>query len=141
MKNLKFHHLGIVTRDINRYLSNYPQADHSVITKDNEQSALITFLKTGSDTLIELIQPINSSSQTYSFSLSGGGYHHVCFQIDSLEKVNDLIKKNKLLQVSKPVSAVAMGGIEIIFCFTRDKQLFEFAISSDEIQINWKTIS
>ena len=141
MKNLKFHHLGIVTRDINRYLSNYPQADHSVITKDNEQSALITFLKTGSDTLIELIQPINSSSQTYSFSLGGGGYHHVCFQIDSLEKANDLIKKNKLLQVSKPVSAVAMGGIEIIFCFTRDKQLFEFAISSDEIQINWKTKS
>ena len=141
MKNLKFHHLGIVTRDINRYLSNYPQADHSVITKDNEQSALITFLKTGSDTLIELIQPINSSSQTYSFCLRGGGYHHVCFQIDSLEKANDLIKKNKLLQVSKPVSAVAMGGIEIIFCFTRDKQLFEFAISSDEIQINWKTKS
>jgi len=137
MNKLKFHHVGIVTKNIQRSISNYPFAESSVVIEDENQNALISFLKTGSDTLIEFVQPLSSRSQTYAFSLKGGGYHHTCFQIGSLDEFQDVVKKYRMVQVSKPVPAIAMGGADIVFCYSRDKQLFEFVIASNEIVIHW----
>ena len=134
---LAIHHIGIVTKNIDSFLMNYPISNHSNIIEDQNQKALITFVNAGAGSLIELVQPLSQESQTFLFSEKGGGYHHICFHISSITKLKKIIKKFKMIQITKALPAVAMGGADIVFCLTRDKQLIEFVISEAPILINW----
>ena len=135
--NIVIHHIGIVTKNIDKFLLNYPLSSHSKIIEDPNQKALITFINAGTDSLIELIQPLSNDSQTFLFSEKGGGYHHVCFHIPSHDLLLGIIKKYKMIQISKPLPAIAMGNADIVFCLSRNKQLIEFVISKSPILIDW----
>lgn len=138
LNELAIHHIGIVTKNIDSFLMNYPISYHSKIIEDPNQKALITFVNAGAGSLIELVQPLNQESQTFLFSRKGGGYHHICFHISSTNKLKKIIKKFKMIQITQALPAVAMGGADIVFCLTRDKQLIEFVISEARIFIDWQ---
>ena len=87
LNELAIHHIGIVTKNIDSFLMNYPISNHSNIIEDQNQKALITFVNAGAGSLIELVQPLSQESQTFLFSEKGGGYHHICFHISSITKV------------------------------------------------------
>jgi len=137
LNKLVIHHIGIVTKNIDSFLMNYPISNHSNIIEDPNQKALITFVNAGAGSLIELVQPLSQESQTFLFSEKGGGYHHICFHISSITKVKKIIKKFKMIQITKALPAIAMGDADIVFCLTRDKQLIEFVISEAPIFIDW----
>ena len=45
---------------------------------------------------LELIEPINNKSTTYNYlKKTGGGYHHICFEI---ETNNEVINRKLILQ-------------------------------------------
>jgi hypothetical protein len=135
---LVIHHIGIVTKNIDSFLMNYPISIHSKIIEDPNQKALITFVNAGTDSLIELVQPLSQESQTFLFSEKGGGYHHICFHISSITELRKIIKKFKMVQITKAMPAIAMGDVDIVFCLTRDKQLIEFVISEAPIFVDWE---
>jgi methylmalonyl-CoA/ethylmalonyl-CoA epimerase len=137
MENLNLHHIGIVTKDIGKYIASQPLQECSRIMEDKNQDAFIAFLKTGSDTLLELVQPLSERSQTYAFSKKGGGYHHLCYQVKTMFDFEKIVKEHRLMKISRPVPALAMGNCMIVFCFTREKQLIEFVISAAEVPIQW----
>ena len=135
---LKLHHVGIVVGDIEEYCSYQFLEQRSLIIEDPSQKALICFLNTKNDCLIELIQPTKEDSPTYNFLSQGGGYHHLCYEISSLEKVDLLITQYRMLKIMGPLPAVAFYGAEVVFCYTRNKDIIEFVISTTSPIIRWE---
>lgn len=137
MLDLSLHHVGIITEDLKTELACFPYIQVSEVIFDEMQQANIVFVRDEASTLIEFVEPITDSSPTHKFAVGGGGYHHVCYQATSLAMFDDIKRRLRLMQISSPVPATAMGGREVIFCFTRSKRLLEFVISESDVPICW----
>ena len=106
MLALKLHHIGIVVQDINESLgeiSNFLSFEStSLPTLVGSQKVNICFLKTNS-VYIELIEPADPDSPIISFVKEGGGFHHLCFEVDDIQQEIDKMIKNGAHLVVAPV--------------------------------------
>ena len=106
MLALKLHHIGIVVQDINESLgeiSNFLSFEStSLPTLVGSQKVNICFLKTNS-VYIELIEPAEPDSPIISFVKEGGGFHHLCFEVDDIQQEIDKMVKNGAHLVVAPV--------------------------------------
>ena len=106
MLALKLHHIGIVVQDINESLgeiSNFLSFEStSLPTLVGSQKVNICFLKTNS-VYIELIEPADPDSPIISFVKEGGGFHHLCFEVDDIQQEIDKMVKNGAHLVVAPV--------------------------------------
>ncbi|HRZ18448.1 MAG TPA: VOC family protein [Methanofastidiosum sp.] len=122
------HHIGIVVDSIKEYLKNNV-ADLSGITEiveDPIQKAKICFIGSSGFSTIELIEPLDESSPTYSFLRNKGGIHHICYRCDNLDEVKKRCEDKKALIVMDSVPAKAIGNCRILFVYTKNKELVEF---------------
>jgi methylmalonyl-CoA/ethylmalonyl-CoA epimerase len=103
---LKLHHIGIVVQNINESLgeiSNFLSFEStSLPTLVGSQKVNICFLKTNS-VYIELIEPADPDSPIISFVKEGGGFHHLCFEVDDIQQEIDKMVKNGAHLVVAPV--------------------------------------
>ena len=104
MLALKLHHIGIVVQDINESLgeiSNFLSFEStSLPTLVGSQKVNICFLKT-SNVYIELIEPADPDSPIISFVKEGGGFHHLCFEVDDIQQeIDKMVKKGARLVVA-----------------------------------------
>ena len=104
MLALKLHHIGIVVQDINESLgeiSNFLSFEStSLPTLVGSQKVNICFLKTNS-VYIELIEPADPDSPIISFVKEGGGFHHLCFEVDDIQQeIDKMVKKGARLVVA-----------------------------------------
>ena len=106
MLALKLHHIGIVVQNINESLgeiSNFLSFEAtSLPTLVGSQKVNICFLKTNS-VYIELIEPADPDSPIISFVKEGGGFHHLCFEVDNIQQEIDKMVKNGAHLVVAPV--------------------------------------
>ena len=101
---LKLHHIGIVVQNINESLgeiSNFLSFEStSLPTLVGSQKVNICFLKTNS-VYIELIEPADPDSPITSFVKDGGGFHHLCFEVDNLTlEIDKMVKMGARLVVA-----------------------------------------
>ena len=103
---LKLHHIGIVVQNINESLgeiSNFLSFEStSLPTLVGSQKVNICFLKTNS-VYIELIEPADPDSPIISFVKEGGGFHHLCFEVDDIQQEIDKMVKNGAHLVVAPI--------------------------------------
>ena len=103
---LKLHHIGIVVQNINESLgeiSNFLNFEStSLPTIVGSQKVNICFLKTN-NVYIELIEPADPDSPIISFVKEGGGFHHLCFEVDDIQQEIDKMIKNGAHLVVAPV--------------------------------------
>ena len=103
---MKLHHIGIVVQNINESLgeiSNFLSFEStSLPTLVGSQKVNICFLKTNS-VYIELIEPTDPDSPIISFVKEGGGFHHLCFEVDDIQQEIDKMVKNGAHLVVAPV--------------------------------------
>ena len=103
---LKLHHIGIVVQNINESLgeiSNFLNFEStSLPTVVGSQKVNICFLKTNS-VYIELIEPADHDSPITSFVKEGGGFHHLCFEVDDIQQEIDKMVKNGARLIVAPV--------------------------------------
>ena len=103
---MKLHHIGIVVQNINESLgeiSNFLSFEStSVPTIVGSQKVNICFLKTN-NVYIELIEPTDPDSPITSFVKDGGGFHHLCFEVDDIQQEIDKMIKNGARLVVAPV--------------------------------------
>ena len=104
MLALKLHHIGIVVQNINESLgeiSNFLSFEStSLPTLVGSQKVNICFLKTNS-VYIELIEPADPDSPIISFVKEGGGFHHLCFEVDDIQQeIDKMVKKGARLVVA-----------------------------------------
>jgi len=131
---MKIIHVGIVVKKINEYLSNNVITDCTEITYDPIQNADICFLKYQNSPIgIELIEPKTKNSTVYNFlNKQGGGLHHLCYEARSINQVTKMINEKNMLLVYGPVEAVALNNHQVVFAYTRSRELIEFEIVDND---------
>jgi len=94
---MKLHHIGIVVKNIQESLGeliNFLQFEETTIpTLVESQKVNVCFLKT-SEIFIELIEPIEENSPVKKFSDNGGGFHHLCFEVDDVHNEVEKVLQN-----------------------------------------------
>ena len=102
---MKLHHIGIVVNNIQESMGELTKFLNFEKIKIPEiiesQDVNVCFLKT-SGVFIELIEPISSKSPVKEFSTKGGGFHHICFEVDDLESELEKMEKNGARIIVQP---------------------------------------
>jgi methylmalonyl-CoA/ethylmalonyl-CoA epimerase len=103
---MKLHHIGIVVKNIQESfgeISKYLEFEETTIpTLIESQKVNVCFLKT-SDVYLELIEPIGDNSPVEKFSNLGGGFHHLCFEVDDIHKKIEEMRKQGVAIIVEPV--------------------------------------
>lgn len=103
---MKLHHIGIIVNNIQTSLgelSRYLKFEKTSIPMLVEsQNVNVCFLKT-SDIYIELIEPVGNNSPVKKISESGGGFHHLCFEVDDIVKETKKMKNNGGRVIVEPI--------------------------------------
>ena len=94
---MKLHHIGIVVENIQKSLGELTKyLDFESITTPSlvgSQKVNICFLKTN-NVFLELIEPAEENSPISNFIKKGGGFHHLCFEVDDIHLELEKMKKN-----------------------------------------------
>lgn len=126
---MKLHHIGYVVRDIEQYEKNLLFEKKVKQLFDPVQNSQMALYSNFSDSYIELIQPLNEESFTYNFlQKHGSGYHHLCYEVASVEDLKKVVTEQKLIAVKGPIPAILFENREVWFYFSRNKQIVEFVI-------------
>ena len=94
---MKLHHIGIIVKNIQKSLGEVTQyLDFESTTMPSlvgSQKVNICFLKTN-NVFLELIEPAEVNSPISNFIKKGGGFHHLCFEVDDIHLELEKMKKN-----------------------------------------------
>ena len=128
----RFHHTGFVVTSISAQAERFARSLgigwDGQITHDPLQMVRVTFLPANEAgaTTIELIEPAGNRSPVLKFAEAGGGLHHVCYEVEDLEKQVAESRANGAALVRVPLPAAAFGGRRIAWVLTKAQLLVEF---------------
>jgi len=120
---MKIHHIGIVVNNIQDSLgefSKFIKFDETTIpTLIGSQKVNVCFMKID-ELRIEFIEPVGNESPVKKFLEKGGGFNHICFEVNNLsETINEIVEKGGRLIVS-PVEG--FEGRQIAFVLLNMKK-------------------
>lgn len=135
--SLRLHHVGYVVASIEQAMPGFVRSlaarwDERII-HDPLQKVKVAFLTTRvEDPQIELVEPAGEDSPVLRFLEQGGGLHHVCYEVEDLEKELADFRSRGAVIAKRPKPAVAFGGRRIAWVITAEKLLVELleAVSS-----------
>lgn len=125
------HHIGIVVPQIRPVLEGFAASvgarPDSEIIYDPLQQVSVAFLRPNAPgPAIELIEPAGENCPVSNLAKSGGGLHHLCYEVNNLEKELKIARSRGGIVVRKPLPAVAFGGRHIAWVFTKYGLLLEY---------------
>jgi len=120
---MKIHHIGIVVNNIQDSLGEFSKFvkfnEITIPTLIGSQKVNVCFMKIG-ELRIEFIEPVGNESPVKKFLEKGGGFNHICFEVNNLSKtINKIIEKGGRLIVS-PVEG--FEGRQIAFVLLNMKK-------------------
>jgi len=81
-------HIGIVVKSldsgIKAWKTFFGYKEATEVVENKRQGVRVVFLKKSGSLTVKLLEPISPSSPVYSFSMKGGGLHHLCFKGENL---------------------------------------------------------
>ena len=134
---MKLHHIGIIVKDIQKSLGElgkYFEFEETIIpTLVKSQKVNVCFLKS-SDVYIELIEPIDADSPVKSMAESGGGFHHLCFEVDDIFEEIKKAENNGARIIVEPIEGFEGRLIAFILLDMKNTNcnLIEFAEKKKE---------
>jgi methylmalonyl-CoA/ethylmalonyl-CoA epimerase len=127
----RLHHVGFVVASITASAEGFARSMSASwdgrIVHDPLQAARVSFLVTGAgQPLIELVEPAGEGSPVARLAERGGGFHHLCYEVASLEEQLEQSRAARAILVRPPLPAVAFDRREICWVFTRERLLIEY---------------
>ena len=137
---LKLNHIGLVVRNVSEFAEIFRHLGLSEMAEpepDPVQKVLACFFSAGKGekTHIELLEPTDENSPISNFlKKRGGGLHHLCFEVDDIEKAKEEFIQKGFRMVSEPVECIGYdrsfkdtcgAGTKIAFFLISDKILIE----------------
>jgi methylmalonyl-CoA/ethylmalonyl-CoA epimerase len=120
----KLHHVGYATRELAKSRRLYEDMGFAAVTDvihDPIQKVRVAFFATGSDVLVELVEPADEHSPVSNFlTKHGPGLHHLCYEVDDVEAACERLREHGGIVTCPPVPAVAFAGRRIAFVFRRE---------------------
>jgi len=120
---MKIHHVGIVVKNIDKYLNNMPFKIVLNDVYDEIQKARLVLIEFD-NAYLELIEPKEKDSFTYNFLKKGGGLHHICYETTK-QNAEEIVRKNKMIKVLDWVYAPLLNS-DVMFAYSKNKELIEF---------------
>jgi methylmalonyl-CoA/ethylmalonyl-CoA epimerase len=126
------HHIGFVVASIASsapgFTGSIGAAPLSQTFDDPIQRARVAFidLSPGGGPSLELVEPLADDSPVAAFLAKGGGLHHLCFEVDDLDRHIETLKAERAVLIRSPKPATAFGGRRIAWMMTREKLLVEY---------------
>lgn len=126
--NFKFHHIGLVVRDMNEAISHYAllfgRDNISEIFVLESQKVMECFVKNGTDSYIGLVSPVGTDSIVNNLIKKGISYYHIAYKV---KNINDSIKilENINYKTLETFNSEAFGGKSCVFLYTPDAHLIE----------------
>jgi methylmalonyl-CoA/ethylmalonyl-CoA epimerase len=123
-------HFGIVVRRIEDVKDFYEKGLGIPIGKSEsipEQGVRIAMMRIGGIRM-ELIEPLSDSSPVSKFlSKRGPGMHHICFQVDNIERTSKRLNEAGVKMIER-ASGAGAGGSKVLFIHPSSSGhvLFEF---------------
>ena len=101
--DLEVHHIGIVVEDIEKAKKPYEEVFGLEVVQvfDVEAfAAKVAFLFV-KNTYIELVQPNNAEDGLGKFLKRGGGMHHICYEVENIERFFEEVKKKNVRSLTQ----------------------------------------
>lgn len=116
---MKFHHIGIACKDINKTVENFLTHHTNILNVsdvvfDSEQNAYLQIIELDDNTRYEFI----SGDMVKSLLDKNIDLYHTCFEVDNISLEVKRLSKEKAFPISKPKPAILFGGREVVFIKT-----------------------
>ncbi|MEZ4772383.1 MAG: VOC family protein [Bacteroidia bacterium] len=115
---MRFHHIGLVVPNIQNSLKDLkhfiPFTETSIPTLIGSQKVNVCFLNMENG-FIELIEPIGGDSPVSAYAGSGGGIHHICFEVPDIYAAVEEMKNKGAKVIVEPVSGFENRLIAFVF--------------------------
>jgi methylmalonyl-CoA epimerase len=137
---MKLDHIGFVVESIDKFitvLKSIGFADATRPVPDYDKNVNASFVSVGrtEDIYLEVLEPVDERSTVYNFlKRTGGGLHHLCFEVDDIEGVSKRLEEQGFKMVSPPTDCTAYdenlgraceGVTRISFFLLPDRLLIE----------------
>ncbi len=129
---MKLDHIGMVVKDLEEsrkyYETLFGFTEFSPVIDEPAQKVKLIFVKTGQSesSAIELIQPVSEDSAVYNFlKKTGGGLHHLAYEVQDLDKSIEHFKQEKALVIGNIYPGAGHKGRRVVWFYTRLKELIE----------------
>lgn len=136
MDGLRFHHVGVATKDIDTTLTFYRdvlglEMDGAVVDDEGlDIRACLLHLPGIAGGYIELVAPLRDGSAIRSVLKRGMTYYHACYEVDDLELSAGHLAASGGFQVVPPTPARLFAGRRVTFFMTAATGLIELLEAS-----------
>jgi methylmalonyl-CoA/ethylmalonyl-CoA epimerase len=132
---MRIDHICFAVKDIKEGISYWEEvfgySQMTEVIENSLQKVKVTFMCKAESILIKLIEPVEGNRSLQNFVNKGGGFHHLCFNCDSIgEKMNELTRKG-LLTLVPPQPGEAFNNHNIAFLLAKNGLSIEL-IDTDE---------
>lgn len=115
---MKIHHIGIVVPNIEESLGEIKKfisfEEVTIPSLVGSQKVKVCFLKMG-EIFLEFIEPTSHDSPVANFSETGGGYHHICFEVKDIHKEIEKFRKDGCRIIVEPIKGFEDRLIAFVF--------------------------
>lgn len=125
---LKFDHIGIACRDIEKTKAFYLAMGYeaSSVVEDPIQHVRICFLANSEAPRLELLEPLDEQSPVArTLEMAGVSPYHLCYRVEDIDDTIARLRSQRFLLVSGPVPACAMENRRVAFLFQKNTGLIE----------------
>lgn len=136
LESMKFHHIGIAVRDIDKTAAVYVQGGYkkSQTTFDPVQNVSICWLTKTEMPRVELLAPVDETSPVCkTLEKNGVTPYHTCYTVENIEDAIIELRKMKYVVVAKPEVAPAISNCKVSFLFNKNVGLIELVETPAEI--------
>jgi len=99
------------------------------------QKVKVAFLNKEESVLIKLIEPLTDNQSLVNFVNKGGGFHHLCFRVEDMDKQISELKEKGLLMLVPPQPGEAFNNHDIAFMLARNGLNVELIDTSEKAGI------
>ncbi len=125
---LTFHHVGVVTRDLESTARVYRALGYTASERyeDPLQGVAIVFMRREDSPLVELVSPLHAESPAHGWlKRTKAGPYHTCYEVAVLEDALELLRAEGFTPTGTPLPAVAFGGRRVVFSWSNEAGLLE----------------
>jgi methylmalonyl-CoA/ethylmalonyl-CoA epimerase len=83
------------------------------------QKVKVVFLDKDNSLTVKLIEPLTDNTSLVGFVNRGGGFHHICFKCENIDKELEDLKKKGLITLVPPQPGEAFNNKNIAFLLAK----------------------
>ena len=120
---MKIDHICFAVKNISEGISywedvfSYRQMTEVIV--NSLQKVKVSFLCKEDSMLVKLIEPLADNQSLVNFVNRGGGFHHLCFRVEDMDKQISELKGKGLLMLVPPQPGEAFNNHDITFMLAR----------------------